>query len=85
MGLLRAFELSGYRFWFYTGDHASPHFHAGVVDAWEIRVYFLLEPPRHEVKFAVKHVPAGMVRAILELAAAHRTELLEEWERSQSE
>ena len=48
-------------------------------------MYFLLEPPQYEVKFAMKHVSMRMVRAILELAAAHRAELLEEWERSQSE
>ena len=48
-------------------------------------MYFLREPPQDEVKFAVKHVSANTVREILELAAAHRTELLEEWERNQSE
>ena len=85
MGLLRAFELSGVRFWFYNADHAPPLSHAAVVAAWEIRVYFLREPPQDEVKFAVKHVSANTVREILELAAAHRTELLEEWERNQSE
>ena len=48
-------------------------------------MYFLREPPQDEMKFAVKHVSAKTVREILELAAAHRTELLEEWERHQSE
>ena len=85
MGLLRAFQLPGCRFWFYTGDHEPPHFHARAGDAWEIRVYFLQEPPEHKVKFAVRRVPAKMVKQILELAATHRAELLQEWERSQAD
>jgi len=85
LGRLRAFRLPGCRLWFHTGDHGPPHFHAGVVDAWEIRVFFLREPPVDEVKFEVKHVSTRTVSAILELAAAHRAELLEEWERSRAD
>ena len=48
-------------------------------------MFFLQEPPEHEVKFEVKHVSARTVREILELAAAHRAELLKEWERSQAD
>ena len=48
-------------------------------------MYFLQEPPEHKVKFAVRRVPAKMVKQILELAATHRAELLQEWERSQSD
>ena len=83
MGKLQAFQLPGCRLWFHTGDHGPPHFHAAVVDAWEIRVFFLEQPPRHEVKFEVKHISTSTVRAILALAGAHRAELFEEWERSQ--
>ena len=85
MGRVRAFQLAGCRLWFYTGDHEPPHFHARVADAWEIRVYFMQAPPEHKVKFAVKRVSARMVREILELAAEHREELFEEWERSQAD
>lgn len=85
MGLLQAFHVPGCRLWFHTGDHGPPHFHAGVVDAWEIRVYFLQEPPEYEVKFQLKRFPAKSVRRILELAGAHRAELFEEWERSQAD
>ena len=85
MGLLRAFQLSGCRLWFHTGDHGPPHFHAGVVDAWEIRVYFLQDPSEYKVKFQLKRVPARTVREILKLSAAHRAELFEEWERSQAD
>ena len=48
-------------------------------------MYFLQDPPRHEVKFEVRHVSTSKVRAILELAAEHRAELFEEWERNRSE
>ena len=85
MGLLQAFQLPGCRLWFHTGDHGPPHFHAGALDAWEIRVYFLQDPLEYEVKFQLKRVPARTVREILELATAHRAELFEEWERSQSD
>ena len=84
MGKLQAFQLPGCRLWFHTGDHGPAHFHARALDAWEIRVYFLQEPLEYEVKFQLKRVPARTVREILELATAHRAELFEEWERSQS-
>ena len=83
MGRLRAFQLSGCRLWFHTGDHGPPHFHAGVVDAWEIRVFFLQETPEYDVKYEVNPVSGKMVREIKRLAARHRAELFEEWERSQ--
>ena len=49
---------------------------------WGIRVYFLQQPPEYDVRFEVKHVPTRTVKAVLQLAAAHRAELFEEWERS---
>lgn len=47
-------------------------------------MFFRQAPPEHEVKFEVKHVSAKIVGKILKLAAAHRAELFEEWERSQN-
>lgn len=85
MGKLQAFQLPGCRLWFHTGDHGPAHFHAGVTDAWEIRVYFLQDPPQHDVKFEVKHVSTRLLKEIVKLSAAHRAELLEEWERSQTD
>ncbi|MDE2875008.1 MAG: DUF4160 domain-containing protein [Gemmatimonadota bacterium] len=85
MGQLHAFQLSGCRLWFHTGDHGPQHFHAGVVDAWEIRVFFLQEPPEYDVRFQLKRVPARTVRTILELAAVHRAKLFTEWKRSHGE
>ena len=85
MGLVRAFRIPGCRLWIYTGDHGPPHFHVGVVDEWEIRVYFMQEPPEPEVIYQVKRVPGKTVRRILMLTATHRAELLDEWERSQAD
>ena len=51
---------------------------------WEIRVYFLQEPPQYDVRFRLKRIPAKTLKAILGLSAMHRAELFEEWERSQS-
>jgi len=48
-------------------------------------VYFLQEPPEYEVKFAVRHVSARMVKQVRKLATKHRAELLQEWERSQAD
>lgn len=66
----------------YTGDHAAPHFHAGSLDEWEVRIFFLQEPVTYEVKWATKHVPSRVIRELLENAAHHRAELLEQWDRS---
>lgn len=37
-----AFSLSGIELWFWSNDHAPPHFHACRVDEWEIVVRFML-------------------------------------------
>ena len=46
-------------------------------------MFFLQEPPEYEVKFAVRHVSARVVRQIRKLATKHRAKLLKEWEGSQ--
>lgn len=43
----------------------------------------LQEPPKYDVRFQLKRVPARTVRKTLELAAVHRAKLFTEWERSQ--
>lgn len=82
MGHVEAFSLQGCRCWIYTGDHDAPHFHAGVPDEWEIRVYFLTDPVEYDVKFRIRRIPSRMVNQLLELAEAHRAELLDQWSRS---
>jgi hypothetical protein len=59
----------------------DPHFHAKSPGEWEVRVFFLEEPPRLEIKFALSRIPAPLRRQITELARTHRGALLEEWSR----
>jgi hypothetical protein len=82
VGKVEAFTVAGLELWFWSGDHAPPHFHVKKAGEWEIRVSFLestekglpfevkwgIGPNRHEQK-----VIAGLVRA-------HRAVLLAEWE-----
>lgn len=64
---------------FYSHDHRPAHFHARVPDEFEIRVFFLYEPPRYEEVWVATRIPAPSLRAILDGAAEHRAELLGEW------
>jgi Domain of unknown function (DUF4160) len=82
VGQVEAFNLQGCRCWMYTGDHDAPHFHAGVPDEWEIRVYFLTDPVEYDVKFRIRRIPSRKLGQLLDLAKAHRPELLEQWSRS---
>lgn len=79
MGRLEAFSVSGCECWFHTGDHGPHHFHAGVADEWEVRVFFMQEPVRYEVKYEVKKVSNRVLRRVLERAREHRAGLLREW------
>lgn len=80
---VQAFEVDGVRCLFYTGDHLPPHFHASVPDEWEIRVFFLEAPVRHDVKYEIRPIPSRVLKKILGAAAANRADLFREWERSQ--
>lgn len=82
MGQVESLILEGCRCWIYTGDHDAPHFHAGVRDDWEIRVYFLTDPVQYDVKFQIRRIPSRKLKEILETAKTHRSELLEQWSRS---
>lgn len=79
MGRLQAFSIPGCECWFYTSDHGPHHFHVGVADEWEVRVFFMHDPVTYEVKFKVRRIPARLLRRVLELASEHRTALLNEW------
>lgn len=79
MPLVQAFEISGCRCWFYSDDHRPAHFHASSPGEWEVRVYFLLDPPELEQIFSVKRVPGAIRRRLLQAAATHRDQLLLEW------
>ena len=76
---VEAFQIAGCRCWFYSDDHRPAHFHASSPGEWEVRVYFLLEPPQMEVVLEVKRLPSRIRRGLLSLAREHRAELLKEW------
>lgn len=79
MPRVECFEVPGLDLRFHSHDHRPAHFHARSAGEWEIRVYFLREPPVYEAVFVVTRISASELRAVLEGAAAHRGELLEEW------
>lgn len=76
---VECFQIAGCRCWFYSDDHRPAHFHASSPGEWEVRVYFLLEPPQMEVVLEVKRLPSRIRRGLLGLAKEHRAELLKEW------
>lgn len=75
----RSVKVPGCELRFHSHDHRPAHFHARVPGEWEIRVFFLREPPEFQEVWVVTRIPAGTLRAILEGAAEHRAELLGEW------
>lgn len=50
-------------------DHGPHHFHAGVADEWEVRIFFLQEPVTYEMKYEVKKMSNRILRVLLEGAA----------------
>ncbi len=57
MPIVESFQIAGCRCWFYSDDHRPAHFHARSPGEWEVRVYFLLEPPQVEVVLEVNRLP----------------------------
>ena len=45
-------------------------------------MYFLTDPVEYDVKFRIRCIPSRMLGQLLDLAKAHRAELLEQWSRS---
>lgn len=81
MGRVNCFRIEGCRCWFFSHDHLAPHFHAKAPGQWEIRVFFLEEPPRMEVKFSLVRISSARAKQLQEVARIHRAALLEEWTR----
>jgi hypothetical protein len=50
MGRVEAFSVTGCECWFYSGDHGPHHFHAGVADEWEVRILFMHDPVKYQIK-----------------------------------
>lgn len=80
MGRVDAFQVPGCDCTFYSNDHPPPHFHAKSPGEWEIKVYFLKDPPTYEVVFEIKQIPGRTRRAVLNLAALNREALFTEWD-----
>jgi hypothetical protein len=79
VGRVDCFRLDWCQCWFYSQDHLDPHFHAKISGRWEVRIFFLEEPPRWEVKFAIVRISRAQLRQLIELARIHRAALLDEW------
>lgn len=80
MPVVRAFTISGVKFWFWSADHSPPHFHSKKAGLWEVRVHFLLEPDRMLELIGTATLPGKMRKEICDLAQKHREELLQQWE-----
>jgi len=78
------FEIPGLSCWFWSNDHAPPHFHAKKEGAWEVRVKFTEHEERmFELVWGVE--PNGrLLRRLRKAVREHRDELLVEWEASVS-
>jgi hypothetical protein len=80
MGRVECFELEGIDLRFYSNDHEPSHLHAERPGDWEVRVFFLEDPVRLEVKWPKDGGPDAGDRAPLTSgAASHRPQLLDEW------
>jgi hypothetical protein len=73
MARVKAFAVDGVRMWFWSNDHAPPHFHAASDDgSWEVAVQFLL---RGAEMFERLRPPGARMRRV------HRTGIIEGVER----
>ena len=79
MGKVDSFEVPGCNCVFYSNDHPPPHFHVKSPGEWEMRVFFLEDPPRCEMKFEVTQIAGRVRRQVSKLAADNREALFIEW------
>jgi Domain of unknown function (DUF4160) len=84
MAKIECFAVAGIETWFFSNGHLPPHFHAKRKGQWEIRVHFL-ESSASEMFHVVwrkgEEIPRIDTKLLEEKVAAHRAEILEEWER----
>ena len=85
MAKLECFTIDGLELWFFSNDHLPPHFHAKRQGQWEVRVNFL-ESTTAKMFSVVwqkgkgKGVPRADTKLIEAMVAAHRADILKEWE-----
>jgi uncharacterized protein DUF4160 len=78
MPKVACFEIPGLSCWFWSNDHAPPHFHAKKEGEWEIRVKFT-ETEMFESVWGEE--PSGKVlRQLRKAVRENRDDLLAEWE-----
>jgi hypothetical protein len=86
MGKVSSFIVAGVDCWFYSHEHRPPHFHARREGQWHVRVFFLMPPSRmiERVKSHASRMAKADRKALCQMAALHRAQLLEEWEQKVS-
>ena len=84
MAKVNAFQIAGTNLWFWSNDHAPPHFHAKRSGEWEVRVCFLLDKTEMiEIVWSEKQPSKNLLSDLAILAETHRKQLLEQWEEIQ--
>ena len=83
MATVQAFEVPGLKMWFWSYVHEPPHLHAKREGEWEVKVHFLRASREMiELVWADKKPQSRLLKELAQLAAEHRLELLEEWEKT---
>ena len=83
MAEVECFHIEGIKCWFWSQDHRPPHFHAKKCGEWHFKVWF----QRKQAAMLERGPgPRGRIsaldrRTLQQMAADHRAELLQEWER----
>jgi hypothetical protein len=82
MGKVSSFTIPGVDCWFYSHEHRPPHFHARRKGQWHVRVFFLMPESGmiEQVQGHASRMTKADRKALCEMAALHRAELLGEWE-----
>ncbi|MGV8083751.1 MAG: DUF4160 domain-containing protein [Coriobacteriia bacterium] len=83
MGRVEAFSLGALIMWFFSEDHAPPHFHVKKAGEWEIKIS-ILETTEDVLSFEIKwgSGPNGRLQAQLaKRVVDNRDALYKEWSR----
>lgn len=81
MGHVDAVSHPGWDCWFWSKDHLEPHFHVKSAGEWEVKVFFLEDPPCYEVVFEARRIPGRKMSRFLKRVAERREALHAEWDR----
>lgn len=80
MPRVACFVIPGLTCWFWSNDHAPPHFHVKRQGEWELKVKFAEgETQMFELEWG-KVPKAKVLREIATAVMEHRVQLLAEWE-----